>query len=189
MRHRSFYVPHPLPVSPPRPRLSPADRSELARRASAARWANVPAKDRAAAASLAAQAMHAKAGHVPPEPVAEVPCPWCGVVMRGAKRKQCGAPECRRLHNAERARRQMHLRRARLLGNEWEAFDPAEVYERDGWVCGICGLPVDPVLTAPDPGSVSLDHVAPVSQRGPHTRENTRCSHLGCNIKRGTRAA
>ena len=83
----------------------------------------------------------------------------------------------------------MHERRARLLSNDWESFDPVEIYERDGWVCGICELPVDRALAWPDPLSVSLDHIIPVSLDGPHTRANTRCSHLGCNSKRGNRAA
>jgi len=101
----------------------------------------------------------------------------------------CSKPECESARNRERQRRYMHERRARLLGNESEPFDPREVYERDGWICGICDLPVDPDLTCPDPRSVSLDHIVPVSLHGPHTRENTRCSHLGCNVKRGNRVA
>jgi 5-methylcytosine-specific restriction endonuclease McrA len=82
----------------------------------------------------------------------------------------------------------MHERRARIQGNEWEVFDPIEVYERDGWVCGICDEPVDRAAPFPEPLSVSLDHVKPVSLGGSHTRDNTRCAHLRCNSKRGNRA-
>jgi hypothetical protein len=118
------------------------------------------------------------------------PCEKCGnSVPNTSKVRFCGKPECELARNRERQRRYMHERRARLLGNESEPFDPREVYERDGWICGICDLPVDPGLTCPNPGSVSLDHIVPVSLHGSHTRENTRCSHLGCNCKRGNRAA
>jgi len=115
-------------------------------------------------------------------------CANCGALKfdNGA---YCSSPECVLTRNRERQRRYMHERRARLLGNESEPFDPREIYERDGWICGICDLPVDPDLTCPNPGSVSLDHIVPVSLHGSHTRENTRCSHLGCNCKRGNRAA
>ena len=137
-------------------------------------------------------AMHAQLGHLPGDArpaVVEKPCPYCGATMRGAKRKQCGAPECRLRFNAERSRGFMHERRARMRNNAWERFNPIDVYERDGWLCGICGDAVDRLAKAPDPLSVSLDHIVPVSLGGPHTRENTRCSHLGCNARRGNRDA
>ncbi len=65
----------------------------------------------------------------------------------------------------------------------------AKVYERDGWICGICDTPVDPALAYPDPMSVSLDHIVPLSLGGEHTEANTRCSHLTCNVRRGNRVA
>lgn len=36
-----------------------------------------------------------------------------------------------------------------------EIFDPAQVFSRDGWLCGICGHPVNRALKFPDPGSAS----------------------------------
>jgi 5-methylcytosine-specific restriction endonuclease McrA len=109
--------------------------------------------------------------------------------MRGANRRQCGSLKCTRRYNAERSRGHMHERRARLRGNEWERFNPIDVYERDGWLCGICGDAVDRLAKAPEPFSVSLDHIVPVSLGGPHTQANTRCAHLICNTRRGNRAA
>lgn len=72
---------------------------------------------------------------------------------------------------------------------EAEAFDYREVYERDGWTCGICAEPVDADLAWPDPMSVSLDHIVPVSAGGAHAPENAQCSHLVCNVQKGARAA
>lgn len=69
-----------------------------------------------------------------------------------------------------------------------ESFDYREVYERDGWVCGICQKPVDSELRWPDPMSVSLDHVVPVSRGGRHSRDNAQCAHLCCNVSKGAAA-
>lgn len=69
------------------------------------------------------------------------------------------------------------------------SFDYREVFERDGWVCGICTEPVDPEATWPDPLSASLDHVVPVSRGGVHVPENAQCAHLVCNVQKGARAA
>ena len=66
-----------------------------------------------------------------------------------------------------------------------ESFDYREIYERDGWVCGICDEPVDRALAWPNPLSVSLDHIVPVSQGGAHSRENAQCAHLSCNVRKG----
>jgi hypothetical protein len=69
-----------------------------------------------------------------------------------------------------------------------ESFDYREVYDRDGWVCGICSNPVDPEAKWPDPMSVSLDHIIPVSWGGRHSRDNAQCSHLRCNVRKGAAA-
>ncbi|MFT4085332.1 MAG: HNH endonuclease signature motif containing protein [Nocardioides sp.] len=78
-----------------------------------------------------------------------------------------------------------HERRVRLAGAISERFDPIEVFERDAWVCGICGRPVDKTLLWPDPMSPSLDHIRPLVANGEHSRENTQLGHLICNISKG----
>lgn len=85
----------------------------------------------------------------------------------------------------EARKRRRHERRAVEYGAGSERFDRLEVFERDGWVCGICDGPVDRELAYPDPMCASLDHVVPLARGGEHTRANTRCSHLVCNIRRG----
>lgn len=73
--------------------------------------------------------------------------------------------------------------RAEMYGVPWEKFTREAVFERDGWVCGICGDPVSP--TATGPMKVSLDHIIPMSKGGGHTWDNVQCAHLRCNsIKR-----
>lgn len=75
--------------------------------------------------------------------------------------------------------------RAKMFGVEYVQFDPAAIHERDGWTCQLCDQPVDRELSYPDPMSVSLDHVVPMSKGGPHTPGNTQCSHLRCNMSKG----
>lgn len=85
------------------------------------------------------------------------------------------------------ARRMRQRRRARLAGVENERFSAESVFERDKWRCGICNRKITAGLRHPHPLSASLDHVIPISHGGPHTRANTRASHLRCNIRRNNR--
>jgi len=74
------------------------------------------------------------------------------------------------------------IRRRRLVAEaKQEPYTRAEIFERDGWVCQLCGQPVDPKLSAPDPGSASIDHVIPLSLGGDDTPANVQLAHFGCN--------
>lgn len=75
-------------------------------------------------------------------------------------------------------------RRARKRGATVERFKHQEIFDRDNWRCGICGESIDSALKYPDPMSVSLDHIVPLARGGDHSRENTRASHLRCNVVR-----
>lgn len=58
-----------------------------------------------------------------------------------------------------------------------------EVFERDDWMCHICGEKADPqALNRLD--RPSLDHVVPIAAGGTHTTDNVKTAHLGCNIKK-----
>lgn len=70
-----------------------------------------------------------------------------------------------------------------------EVFSRAEIAERDGWICQLCGDPVDPTLEWPEPMSQSLDHKTPLAKGGSHTRENCQLAHLRCNLAKGDRVA
>ena len=168
-----------------RPRLTPEQRSEQARAASAARWAG--------------HVKHPPTPRVKPSRRVLRACAYCGeVVPMRRDGVQCGREECRRAHKARRMRESGWVRPHRQAeraarraqpGAVIEKFDPWDVFERDGWVCGICGDPVDPELRWPARMSVSLDHVVPLEMGGDHVPENARCSHLGCNTARGTGVA
>lgn len=147
-------------------------------------------------------------------PVRDVRQMYCsrkcsGKAHRDSSARICSEPDCERPYRAK-GLCNMHYRRVLrsqglLKGPAWspkrkaawkareslargaadaEKFDYAEIYERDGWICGICTEPVDRDLAWPDPMSVSLDHIIPVSRGGRHSRDNAQCSHLTCNIRK-----
>lgn len=88
----------------------------------------------------------------------------------------------------EKRRDYSRKRNALLRGApDYEDFKSLEVFERDNYICGICTEPVDRDLVYPSMRMASLDHIQPVSLGGSHTRANTRCSHLDCNITRGAK--
>jgi hypothetical protein len=73
------------------------------------------------------------------------------------------------------------------MGNS-RYFSPAHVRrigERCGWVCGICGESIDPLLRYPDPASRSVDHTLPTQYGGGEEEGNLRIAHLCCNTRDG----
>ena len=149
---------------------------------------------------------HYKKSRYTPTTSARV-CAECdeSFVARNARRAICYEAECARKLRNRKARdqawsqkyRQRHgrppgtvaadRRRDALLrgATVGERFTNLQVFERDHWVCGICGGGVDSGLKYPDPMSPSLDHVVPISKGGAHSFSNVQCSHLICNVKLG----
>lgn len=85
---------------------------------------------------------------------------------------------------AERERDRSRRRRRACSGPEAEEIRDRDVFQRDGWVCQLCGGPVNPRLRWPDPLSKSLDHIIPLKHGGAHRWENVQLAHLRCNIKK-----
>jgi len=81
-------------------------------------------------------------------------------------------------------RRRYERRKANTVG---ERYNLAEVAERDGFVCHLCGCDVDMGLSGRHPLGPSADHVVPVSCGGGDEHDNIKLSHLRCNVKRGAR--
>lgn len=68
-------------------------------------------------------------------------------------------------------------------------FDRVEIYERDGYACQICSLPVDMATDPLNRYAPSIDHVVPLSRGGAHSRANVRTTHYGCNSAIGNRGS
>lgn len=92
-----------------------------------------------------------------------------------------------RARNPEKFRAIKQRRRSRKRGAETEKFTDLEIFERDGWTCGICRESIDPSLRHGDPMAVQLDHVIPLGKGGSHTRANVQASHASCNRHKGAR--
>ena len=60
--------------------------------------------------------------------------------------------------------------------------------KRDGgWICHLCGGPIDPRLGPDDPLAPTRDHLIPRSAGGPNTTPNLKLAHKQCNEQRGAR--
>ena len=90
------------------------------------------------------------------------------------------AQKYRREH-PEPIRRGSRKRRAIKTRARHEHYDERAIWERDGGRCHLCGGAVDFDLPRDDPASFQLDHVHPLSKRGPDTALNVRASHKRCN--------
>ena len=60
------------------------------------------------------------------------------------------------------------------------------VYDRDGWLCGLCLRPVDRKLALPHPHAATLDHMIPRAHGGSSSPDNLQTAHAICNHVRGT---
>lgn len=87
--------------------------------------------------------------------------------------------------NPEKARANDARKRARKARVPNEVVEPVRVFARDGWICQICGQPVDRSVGFPHPASPSVDHIVPLSRGGPHVYANVQTSHLRCNLRKG----
>jgi hypothetical protein len=81
-------------------------------------------------------------------------------------------------------RQKAQVRRARKRTTQVEPINNVVVFERDLWVCQICGGKVDISLEHPHPFSSSLDHRIPLAKGGTHTMDNIQLAHLTCNVKK-----
>lgn len=89
-----------------------------------------------------------------------------------------------RAENPDAVRSQCALRRARRNQATTEKFSVEEIFDRDGWICHLCGEGIDRTITYPDPMSRSLDHIVPLARGGAHSRDNCAASHLLCNMRK-----
>ena len=81
----------------------------------------------------------------------------------------------------------------RITTNRWQyrkkkiftsVYSANDLIEKEGFVCGICKKPIDPLINYPDKYSLSIDHIYPLSKGGTDTLENVQLAHLKCNIKK-----
>lgn len=71
-------------------------------------------------------------------------------------------------------------RYALLAGATVEKVDPSAIFERDRWICQLCGKRVVR-------GQQSLDHILPLSKGGTHASANVQLAHRSCNSRKRDR--
>lgn len=94
---------------------------------------------------------------------------------------------CQAVKNREVRRHSRNRRRAVMASRASERFTDQEIFERDGYKCGICSKKIKKTLAYPHPMCASLDHTIPMALGGGHVRANVKASHLSCNLKKRTR--
>lgn len=73
------------------------------------------------------------------------------------------------------------------MGAFVENIDMTTVFNRDGWICGICRCDIDPKLRHPNKRAATLDHIIPLSKGGQHFYGNIQAAHYSCNSKKRDR--
>ena len=88
------------------------------------------------------------------------------------------------LPDSERKRRERERSKHRHRKLRNGGIDREAIFERDGWICQLCGKPVNPGIRFPDPMSPSLDHIHPLALGGQHIPDNLQLAHYGCNSRK-----
>lgn len=97
---------------------------------------------------------------------------------------------CRLELRRERYRRKNRRRRAfKNASPVGEAYTLAEIIERDGSRCHLCGLKVNAALSGMNPKGPTIDHLVPLSAGGHDCRSNVALAHRRCNVVRGAAGA
>lgn len=79
-------------------------------------------------------------------------------------------------------------RKQRIKKNGYQYINKTKVFERDRWICHICGCNTPKrkrgtmSMDAPE-----LDHIVPIAAGGSHTYSNVACACKKCNIKKSSK--
>jgi hypothetical protein len=75
-----------------------------------------------------------------------------------------------------------HRRRARNYGCHYEPVNRWRIFERDGYICQVCGIPTPKELSGKHKdNSPELGHIIDLADLGPHRADNTQCECRKCN--------
>jgi len=119
---------------------------------------------------------------------ATAPCLACALPI-GAKRARVSTTaycsvKCVQTqpHYAESKRVARLKGKARKRAATVESVSPTRVFERDGWMCHLCGgKTLKDKRGTYHPKAPELDHIVPLSKGGEHSYRNTACAHRKCN--------
>lgn len=110
-------------------------------------------------------------------------CLICGKdLKRGSYKIRFCSIECQKKAQNPRWSSYWHIRRSKY--SKGDIIDKNLIYERDSWICHICGDVINPSFKHPNPFSASLDHIIPLSKGGKHEFSNVKAAHLTCNCRK-----
>lgn len=112
-------------------------------------------------------------------------CACCGVRLDGVRLNITYCIKCSADRLATQRRAAKSLRRARKRSTKVEgvAIDPIAIFERDGWLCHLCGgKTLKAKRGTMHDKAPQLDHIIPLAKGGSHTEGNLACSHGRCNL-------
>lgn len=113
------------------------------------------------------------------------PCRRCGehfTIIDQAASSYCSL-KCQRADCKDRRR---VLKRGAAGG---ELVYRKRIFERDRWICQLCGRRVKRSAVAPHPKSPTIDHIVPLAEGGRHEPANVQCAHFICNALKGAGVA
>lgn len=113
----------------------------------------------------------------------ESPCANCGAVFSTKRydHRFCSIICRKRFDGRERARR-------RRSGKSECDYSDAEIFERDGWRCHLCGLRIRKNLSRMHPRGATIDHLLPLILGGEDVKANVAASHRECNVAKNRSA-
>lgn len=117
-------------------------------------------------------------------------CKGCGAEFSPAvgerRRLFCSEDCCVSFHKADAGKN--HRKRARHYGVQYEPVRRIDVFNRDGWICQICGVPTPKKLIGKvNPRAPELDHRISLASGGGHTWANVQCACRSCNAAKGSK--
>lgn len=114
----------------------------------------------------------------------------CGGILAIRRAKEAGTyvppkkiwPDRASMIFHRNSRRRLILRAATTVPPE--KISRMDIFQRDGWRCGLCHKKVNPKLQWPDPRCAVIDHIIPITKGGPHIAANLQCAHFSCNSRK-----
>lgn len=115
-------------------------------------------------------------------------CQQCGTDISDRKGNARYCVPCAKRRMRDRVSAHRAIRRAKGAGltNTRDRIYRDAVFDRDHYLCHICGLPTSRLYAVADPLSPVIDHLIPLaSPHSPgHVWENTACAHRICNLQK-----
>lgn len=115
-------------------------------------------------------------------------CAQCGCEFKPGRYQRLCSDACKAEAFRENRRKHSRISRAaRRVIHKASPIDPIAVFERDGWVCYLCGVQTPAIYRGHNfPNSPELEHRFSLSNGGMHTMCNVACACRSCNQLKGS---